>query len=99
MQDSGLLQRAVSVIPGAGQTDTKTIAERVLGVQPDFFIEGRGAYAMDPDGIWWLDCQMGLAAFILGYNDPLVNRYVIEQVQKGSIFSLSSTLEMEVAEE
>jgi len=53
---------------------------------------------MDPDGIWWLDCQMGSAAFILGYNDPLVNRYVIEQVNKGSIFSLSSLLEMEVAE-
>jgi glutamate-1-semialdehyde 2,1-aminomutase len=53
---------------------------------------------MDPDGAWWLDCQMGLAAFILGYKDPMVNRYVTEQVNKGSVFSLSSPLEMEVAE-
>lgn len=98
MRDSRLLRRALSVIPGAGQTDTKTVGERVLGIQPDFFIEGRGTHAKDPDGTWWVDCQMGLAAYILGYNDPLVNRYVIEQVNKGSVFSLSSTLEMDVAE-
>jgi glutamate-1-semialdehyde 2,1-aminomutase len=53
---------------------------------------------MDPNGTWWLDCQMGLAAYILGYSDPLVNSYVTEQVKEGSIFSLSSTLEIEVAE-
>lgn len=98
MRDSKLIQRALSVIPSAGQTDTKTPGERVLGAQPDFFIEGKGAYARDSDGIWWLDCQMGLAAYILGYNDARVNHYVIDQVNKGSIFSLSSTLEMEVAE-
>lgn len=98
MRDSKLIQRALSVIPSAGQTDTKTPEERILGVQPDFFIEGKGAYVKDSDDIWWLDCQMGLAAYILGYNDARVNHYVIEQVNKGSIFSLSSTLEMEVAE-
>ncbi len=98
MPDSQLLRRALSLIPAAAQTDTKTPEQRILGTQPDFFIEGRGAYARDPDGVWWLDCQMGLAAYILGYNDPKVNLYVTEQVSKGSIFSLSSPLEMEVAE-
>jgi glutamate-1-semialdehyde 2,1-aminomutase len=41
---------------------------------------------------------MGLAAYVLGYNDAKVNRYVIEQLSNGTLFSLASPLELEVAE-
>jgi glutamate-1-semialdehyde 2,1-aminomutase len=98
MPNSRLLHRALALIPGAAQTDTKCPEERVLGSQPDFFVEGKGSYARDPEGNWWLDCQMGLAAYILGYNDSYVNSSVVEQLTKGSLFSLSSTLEMDVAQ-
>ncbi len=86
------------MIPGGGQTDTKTIDHRLLGIQPSFFVRGQGVYAQDPDNTWWLDCQMGLAAYVLGYNDAKVNSYIIEQLSRGSIFSLASPLELEVAE-
>lgn len=98
MSNFDLLKRALEIIPGGGQTDTKTTEFRLLGIQPSFFIRGKGVYAEDPDGVWWLDCQMGLAAYILGYNDPKINRQIIEQLNNGSIFSLSSPLESEVAE-
>jgi len=98
MTSKELLRRALAVIPGGGQTDTKTPAFRLLGIQPSFFKKGRGTYAQDVDGDWWLDCQMGLAAYVLGYADKLVNEYVAKQSTTGSLFSLSSPLELEVAE-
>jgi len=98
MDSTTLLRRALEVIPGGGQTDTKTPAYRLMGIQPSFFVRGRGTYAQDVDGNWWLDCQMGLAAYVLGYADKRVNEYVAEQSAIGSLFSLSSPLELEVAE-
>jgi glutamate-1-semialdehyde 2,1-aminomutase len=98
MNSAELLRRALEVIPGGGQTDTKTVGYRLVGIQPSFFVRGAGVYAQDPEGTWWLDCQMGLAAYVLGYSDPKVNRYVAEQLSSGSVFSLSSPLELEVAE-
>src|ERR1051326_2091305 len=98
MKSAELLRRALEVIPGGGQTDTKTVGHRLVGIQPSFFVRGAGVYAQDPEGTWWLDCQMGLAAYVLGDSDPKVNRYVAEQLSSGSVFSLSSPLELEVAE-
>lgn len=98
MNNIEILKRVLAVIPGGGQTDTKTIDHRLLGIQPSFFVRGQGVYAQDPDNMWWLDCQMGLASYILGYNDAKVNTSIIEQLNNGSIFSLSSPLELEVAE-
>jgi glutamate-1-semialdehyde aminotransferase len=98
MKDSALLARALELIPGGGQTDTKTVDQRVVGVQPSFFVRAQGVYAQDPQGIWWLDCQMGLAAYVLGYNDAAVNKNVIEQLKNGSLFSLASPLELEITE-
>lgn len=98
MDSRDLLHRALAVIPGGGQTDTKTPRYRLVGIQPSFFVKGRGSYAQDVDGNWWLDCQMGLAAYVLGYADERVNLCVAEQCAMGSLFSLSSPLELQVAE-
>jgi glutamate-1-semialdehyde aminotransferase len=98
MKSADLLRRALERIPGGGQTDTKTIDHRLVGIQPSFFVRGKGVYTQDPDGAWWLDCQMGLAAYVLGYSDAKVNDYVREQLKDGSLFSLASTIELEVAE-
>lgn len=98
MDSTDLLRRALAVIPGGGQTDTKTPEHRLLGIQPSFFVKGQGTHAQDVEGNWWLDCQMGLAAYVLGYADKRVNEYVVDQLAKGSLFSLSSPLELEVAE-
>jgi len=93
-----MLRRALAVIPGGGQTDTKTPPFRVVGIQPSFFVAGRGVHAQDVEGTWWLDCQMGLAAYVLGYADRAVNAAVAEQLAQGTLFSLASPLELEVAE-
>ena len=65
MRSDSMFGRALKVIPGGSQTDTKMPKHRLLGIQPSFFTKGRGAYAQDPEGHWWLDCQMGLGAYIL----------------------------------
>src|ERR1700682_2897872 len=96
--DRDLLRRTLAVIPGGAQTDTKTPPFRVVGIQPSFFVRGRGAHAQDLAGRWWLDCQMGLAAYVLGYADPAVNAAAAEQLADGTLFSLASPLEFEVAE-
>lgn len=94
-----MLNRALKSIPLGAQTFTKSYTQFPLGVSPYFATHGEGAWLFDVDGNKYVDFVNGLLSITLGYNDPDVNKAVIEQVSKGSIFSLSSELEIEVAEQ
>ncbi len=58
----------------------------------------RASKLWDVDGNEYIDFINGLASVTLGYNDPDVTAAVKAQVDHGTIFSLSSPLEAEVAE-
>lgn len=92
------LTRAERVIPLGSQTFSKSKTQYPYGVSPYFATHGQGCRLWDLDGNEYLDCVMGLAAVTLGYNDAGVNAAVVEQLGKGTIFSLASPLEAEVAE-
>jgi glutamate-1-semialdehyde 2,1-aminomutase len=92
------LARAERVIPLGSQTFSKSKTQYPYGVSPYFATHGQGCRLWDLDGNEYIDCVMGLAAVTLGYNDPEVNAAVVEQLGKGTIFSLASPIEAEVAE-
>lgn len=58
-------------------------------------IEGR---VWDVDGNEYIDLVSGLSPIILGYNDPDVNQAIQNQLSKGISFSLSTELEIQLAE-
>lgn len=92
------LERALRLIPLGAQTFSKSITQFPLGVSPFFADKAEGCYLWDVDGNQYIDFVSSLLAITLGYADPDVNAAVSEQLSKGTLFSLSSTLEAEVAE-
>lgn len=93
-----LLERSLKSIPLGAQTFSKSITHFPIGVSPHFIEHGNGSRVWDVDGNEYIDFSSSLAAITLGYNDKDVNNAVKDQLDKGSIFSLSHPLEIEVAE-
>lgn len=95
---TALLERARQVIPLASQTFSKAPNQFVRGASPVFLARGQGSHVWDVDGNEFIDYPTALGPIILGYNDPDVTAAVAAQLGRGSIFSLPSPLEVEVAE-
>jgi glutamate-1-semialdehyde 2,1-aminomutase len=93
-----LLKQAEKIIPLGAQTFSKSKTQFPFGVSPYFATHADGAYLYDVDGNKYLDFINSLAAITLGYQDSDVLSSVKEQLTKGTVFSLSSPLEYEVAE-
>jgi len=93
-----LLERALKTIPLGSQTFSKSKAQFPYGVSPFFAEKAEGAYVWDVDGNRYVDFMNGLLAITLGHCHPEVVDAVESQLKKGTIFSLASQVEMEVAE-
>ena len=93
-----MLDRARQTVPLGAQTFSKSITQYPHGVSPYFAARGQGSRLWDIDGNEYIDFINALASVTLGYNDPDVTAAVKAQVELGTIFSLSSPLEAEVAE-
>jgi len=92
-----LLETARDLIPGVAQTFSKGPSQIVQGVSPVYLERGQGSHVWDVDGNEFIDYPTSLGPIVLGHNDPDVSKAVIAQISKGSIFSLSSPIELEVA--
>ncbi len=93
-----MLARAERSIPLGAQTFSKSRTQYPVGASPFFVTHAEGCRVWDVDGNEYIDLNNALAAITLGYNDPDVTAAVKEQLEKGTIFSLSNELEIEVAE-
>lgn len=92
------LKRARETIPLGAQTFSKSVTQFPLGVSPYFVARAQGSRIWDIDGNEYIDFINALNAVTLGYCDPDVDRAVAKQLADGTIYSLSHTLESEVAE-
>jgi glutamate-1-semialdehyde 2,1-aminomutase len=92
------LARALKTVPLGSQTFSKSKTQLPVGISPFFAMKGQGAYFWDVDGNKYLDFVNSLASITLGYNDPDVNRAVLEEFKNGTIYSLPHELEFKVAE-
>ncbi len=93
-----IYQRAKEIIPAGTQTFSKGVTQFVDGFAPKYIDHGKGPYVWDVDGNKYLDYIMGCHPIILGYADLDVNQAIIEQLEKGSTFSLMNKLEVDVTE-
>ena len=93
-----MLDRALKVIPLGAQTFSKSLTQYPRGAAPFFMDRAKGARAWDVDGNEYIDFNNALCSVTLGHVDAEVTRAVEDQLHKGTIFSLSSELEINVAE-
>jgi glutamate-1-semialdehyde 2,1-aminomutase len=92
------LARARKVIPLGAQTFSKSVTQLPQNVSPFFAERALGARLWDLDGNQYIDFNSALCSITLGYCDPDVNAAVARQLNDGTIFTLSHSLESEVAE-
>jgi len=85
-------------IPLASQTFSKSYLQYIKGQAPLFITHAKGSKVWDVDGNEYVDFINGLLPVILGYQYPVVDEAISNQLKKGIIFSLPSPLENELAE-
>jgi len=91
-------ERANKVIMDGTQLYSKSPKINVKGVSPIYLQRGDGCYVWDVDGTKYLDYGMAVGTLILGYNYPVVNAAIINQLKEGTNFSLVHPKEVELAE-
>lgn len=91
-------ERAKNLIPAGTQTLSKSPTQFVEGVAPKYLERGSGSHVWDVDGNEYIDYPMALGPVILGHVHPYVTEAVIEQLHKGTTFTMMHPLEVEVAE-
>ena len=96
-QSEVLLEEALEFIPLGAQTFSKSITQYPRGAAPLFIDRAEGSTAWDVDGNRYVDFNNSLCAITLGHCDPDVTQAVEHELRRGTIFSLSSAIEVEVA--
>lgn len=83
--------------PNGTQTLSKMPSRYVNGVYPKFLEYGSGSRVFDINGVSYIDLISGLGAISVGYNNFEVNEAISDQLAKGVLFSLATTLEGKAA--
>jgi glutamate-1-semialdehyde 2,1-aminomutase len=92
-------ERALELIPGGTQLISRRPQLYAPGLTPPYAARAKGARFWDLDGNAYLDTMMCVGAAILGYGDETVDAAVVAQIRAGTASSVSSPLELELAEE
>lgn len=93
-----LYRRALELIPGGSQTNSKRPTAYALGAFPIYAQDAAGARIQDVDGNWYIDYILGLGPISLGYCYPEVDAAIRAQLERGIVYGLLAPLEVEVAE-
>ncbi|HID24759.1 MAG TPA: aminotransferase class III-fold pyridoxal phosphate-dependent enzyme, partial [Planctomycetaceae bacterium] len=92
-------RRAKQLIPGGTQLLSKRPEMYAPDRWPAYFAEARGCEVIDLDGRrYWDLTTSGIGSCLLGYADPDVNAAVLRRVEFGSMCTLNSPDEVELAE-
>ena len=94
-----LYQQAGERIPGWTQLISRRPSQFAKGVSPVYAQRAKGSRFIDVDENEYIDWVNAVGAVILGHADEVVDRAVKEQIDRGSLYTLNSPLEIELADE
>ena len=93
-----LKERAKKVIPHQTGTFSRSASHFVEGIYPVYVESAQGSHFTDVDGNEFIDYLCGLGPITLGYNYKAINDAIINQLEKGILFSLPHRIEVETSE-
>lgn len=94
-----LYNKAKTIIPGGTQLLSKRPEMFLPEHWPAYYSKAKGCRVWDLDGKEYIDASyMGIGANVLGYADEDVNKAVMQAVENGSMCTLNSPEEVELAE-
>lgn len=91
-------RRSLDAIHHGALTNSKRPECFVKGVYPTHIVKGEDCYLYDTSGKKYIDFITALGTSLLGYANQELNDAIIKQIHKGTVYSLSSTIEVEAAE-
>ena len=94
-----IYERAGELIPGRTQLISRRASRYANGISPVYAQSAKDSRFIDVDENEYIDWMSSVGAVILGHADDVVDRAVEEQIKRGSLYSLNSPLEIELAEE
>ena len=94
-----LYEQAGELIPGWTQLISRRADQFAHGASPIYAQSAKGSRFIDVDENEYIDWMSAVGAIILGHADDVVDAAVKEQIDRSSIFSANSPLELELAEE
>lgn len=92
-----LWNEAKKIIPGGSQLLSKRAEMFLPDHWPSYFKKAKGVEVWDLDGNKYIDTWASIGACILGYADSDVNKAVKKAIDNGSISTLNSPEEVELA--
>lgn len=93
-----LWNKVKKIIPGGTQLLTKRSEMFLPDQWPSYYKKAKGVEVQDLDGNKFIDVSyMGIGSCILGYADPDVNKAVKKVIDEGSMCTLNSPEEVELA--
>jgi glutamate-1-semialdehyde 2,1-aminomutase len=93
-----ILKEAKKIIPGGNQLLSKRSEIFLPGLWPTYYKKAKGCKIWDLDSKMYYDfAGMGVTSCVLGYADNFVNKAIINGLKKGSMATLNSTEEIELA--
>jgi glutamate-1-semialdehyde aminotransferase len=94
-----LYTKAKKLIPGGTQLLSKRPEMYLPHYWPSYYEKAKGCEVWDLDGNKYVDMSyMGIGSCILGYADEDINEAVKNAIDKGSMSTLNSPEEVELAE-
>ena len=94
-----LYRRAKERIPGGVQLLSKQPERYLPELWPAYYSRARGCEVWDLDGRRFIDmCYSGIGACLLGFADPDVNAAVKQAVDDGSLCTLNTPAEVDLAD-
>lgn len=97
-QSVALYERAGDLIPGWTQLISRRADQFANGVSPVYAQRAKGSHFIDIDENEYIDWVNAVGAIILGHADDVVDAAVVDQISRGSLYTLNSPLEIELAE-
>lgn len=97
-RSAALYERAQEIIPGGTQLFSRRPERFAPGVYPPYLTHGKGSRVWDLDGNEYIDFLCGCGPVILGHAYEPVTEAVVEQLRRGSAFSMNHPAEVELAE-
>jgi glutamate-1-semialdehyde 2,1-aminomutase len=96
-KSEALHQRALGLFPGGVNSPVRAFG--AVGGKPRLIASGRGAYLTDADQNQLLDYVLGWGPMLLGHAHPAVVDAVERQLRGGTLFGLTTEIEIELAEQ
>ena len=97
-QSLALYERAGELIPGWTQLISRRSSQFAHGNSPIYAQRAKGSRFIDVDENEYIDWVNAVGAIILGHADEVVDTAVKQQIDRGSLYTLNSPLEIELAE-